>query len=270
MSRAQQDKVYTQSQLDQAIAEWRASQAGSNPQSLQQQLAALQSLLVTMQGRYRDEHPDIVKLKADIAQLQKKIEENERELKSNPPPVATAQMTEPPNVKQLRNAIYQYEQFIKDTARKQEQVQESIKMYRSRVDLAPAVEQQFKDLTRDYQNAQMNYNDLLKKRDLAERSKEIESRQQAEQFKVMDPPNLPEKPSFPDRLLFAAGGLGGGLAVGLGLAMLLEMRDKSIRNERDVEALLQLPTLALVPSLAPGGQSSSGLFSRFRKAPPHS
>jgi hypothetical protein len=63
----------------------------------------------------------------------------------------------------------------------------------------------------------------------------------------MDPPNLPEKPSFPNRPLFALGGLGGGLGLGLVLAFVLELVDKSLRTEEDVKFYLNLPALALVP-----------------------
>ena len=67
----------------------------------------------------------------------------------------------------------------------------------------------------------------------------------------MDPANLPDKPSFPNPLLFGAGGLGGGLAVSLGICLLLELQDTSIHSEKDVESLLQLPVLATVPTFKP-------------------
>ena len=63
------------------------------------------------------------------------------------------------------------------------------------------------------------------------------------------PANLPDKPSFPNRPLFAAGGLGGGLALGLVISFLLEMKDSSLKTERDVEFALRLPVLAMIPEL---------------------
>jgi capsular polysaccharide biosynthesis protein len=59
--------------------------------------------------------------------------------------------------------------------------------------------------------------------------------------------SLPDAPDFPNRLLFAAGGLGAGLALGCGLALWLELRDNSIRTEADAEAALELPLLVAVP-----------------------
>ena len=66
---------------------------------------------------------------------------------------------------------------------------------------------------------------------------------------MLDAPNLPERPTFPKRPLFAAGGLGGGLAVGLGIVFLLEFMKKSIRNEKDVTFYLQMATLVTIPDL---------------------
>ena len=78
---------------------------------------------------------------------------------------------------------------------------------------------------------------------------QLEHDQQGEQFRVLDPANLPDKPSFPNRPLFALGGVGGGLALGLGLSFLMEMKDSSFKTERDVEVALQLPVLAMVPAI---------------------
>ncbi len=79
----------------------------------------------------------------------------------------------------------------------------------------------------------------------------LERKQEGEQFSVLDPANLPDKPSFPNRPLFALGGLGGGLGLGLGIAFLLEMKDSSFKTERDVEFALHLPVLAMVPEIEP-------------------
>ena len=66
-------------------------------------------------------------------------------------------------------------------------------------------------------------------------------------MRMLNPANLPDLPSFPNRLLFAGGGLGAGLVLGVGLALWLELRDKSIRTQADAEAALELPMLVAVP-----------------------
>jgi len=115
------------------------------------------------------------------------------------------------------------------------------------VALSPAVEEQFKQLTRDYDTAQKGYDTLLAKKSDSEIQTAMEREQQGEQMRLLNPADLPDAPSFPNRLLFAAGGLGAGLALGLGLAFWLELRDTSVRTESDVVAVLDLPVLSQVP-----------------------
>ena len=73
LARAQQDKTFTESMLSQQVAAWQAAQTGQNPETLEQQLIALQTQLATLQSRYTDDYPDVIKAKNDIAALQKKI-----------------------------------------------------------------------------------------------------------------------------------------------------------------------------------------------------
>ena len=111
------------------------------------------------------------------------------------------------------------------------------------------VAQQYKQITRDHQMALDFYNDLLKKRNESGMATDLEQRQQGEQFLIMDPANTPKEPTFPNRPLLALGGLGSGLGLGLFLLWMVEARDKSLRNEKDVEACLGLTMLAMVPAL---------------------
>jgi uncharacterized protein involved in exopolysaccharide biosynthesis len=80
---------------------------------------------------------------------------------------------------------------------------------------------------------------------------DLERRQEGEEFRVLDAPNLPDQPSFPNRPVFALAGFVGGLGLGLGLAYVLEMQDTSFRSERDIETSLRLPVLAMIPAIKP-------------------
>jgi polysaccharide chain length determinant protein (PEP-CTERM system associated) len=250
LSRAQQDKSYAESLLSQQIATWQASQAGQNPETFEQQFAALQANLVTLQSKYTDDHPDVIKTKNDIANLKRKIADSEQQKKTTGAAGTERIMrtlTEPVQIQQLRTQIHQYEQVIGERTRQQEDIQKQIRTYQARVQSTPAVEQEYKLITRDHQTALDFYNDLLKKRDQSAMSTDLEKSQQSEQFQVLDPANLPDKPSFPKKPLFIGGGFGAGLVLGLGLTLLLEMQDTSMRSERDVEVVLRLPVLAMIP-----------------------
>lgn len=251
LARAQQDKSFAESMLTQQIAAWQASQGGHNPETLEQQLVALQTQLANLQASYTDDYPDVIKTKADIAALRKKIAESDTGKGAAEPTAAQKSTVEPMQITQWRTQVHAAEQLIAEKTKEQEQLKQEIKLYEGRVQASPIVEQQYKELTRGYQTAQDSYNDLLKKQQASAMSVDLSKQQQGEQFRVLDPANLPEKPSFPNRPLFAAGGLGGGLALGLGIAFLLELKDTSLKTERDVEFALRLPVLAMVPAIEP-------------------
>ena len=257
LGRAQQDKSFAESVLSQQLAVWQASQAGQNPESLDQQLSALQAELVTLQSKYTDDYPDVIKLKNNIATVKQQIDQAEQQKKSAGPEKPARTLTEPSQIQQLRAQIHQYDQVIKERTAQQEDIQKQIALYQARVQSSPGVEQEYKELTRDYQTALDFYNDLLKKRDQSAMANDLERSQQGEQFRVLDPANFPSTPSFPNKLLFVAGGFAGGFALGLGLSLLLEMQDTSLRSERDVELALRLPVLALIPVIESNSKNAT-------------
>ncbi len=252
LARAQQDRSFAESLMTQQLEQWRASQSGKNPATLEDQLVALQTQLADMQVRYTDDYPDVIKTKADIAGLQKRLAESEDSKPASAPASKVRRPSaEPAQVTQWREQIHSEDETIAEKTKEQEGIKQQIKLYETRVQSSPSIEQQYKQLTRGYQTALDSYNDLLKKRDASAMSGDLNREQQGEQFSVLDPANLPESPSFPKRPLFALGGLGGGLGLGVGLAILMGMQDKSLRNERDVEFALRLPVLAIVPAIEP-------------------
>lgn len=271
LSRAQQDKAYTESLLAQQVAAYNSSQSSSNPQTLQQQMALLQTQLIDLQARYTADHPDVIKTQADIAQIKKRLDD----IKNAPGKTASGtpdkeSASDPPEIRQLRLQIHQYEDLITQATRDQKRLQQEISVYQGRVALSPAIEEQYKQLARDYDNTQKVYQDLLANKSKSDIALKMEQQQEGEQMRLLNPANLPELPSFPNRLFFAGGGLGAGLGLGLGLALLLEFRDKSIRTQADAEAALDLPMLVAVPwvsETASTNGNGSGRFWNRRKRP---
>jgi polysaccharide chain length determinant protein (PEP-CTERM system associated) len=254
LSRAQQDKSFSESVLSQQLGSWQASQPGQSPETLDQQLGALEAQLVTLQSKYTNDHPDVIKLQNDIAAMKVKISEQQSKSAGLEKPSNT--LTEPAQIQQLRAQIHQYDQVIKERTSQQEDIQKQIRLYQARVQSSPGVEQEYKQLTRDYQTALDFYNDLLKKRDQSAMANDLDRSQQGEQFRVLDPANFPDVPSFPKKTYFVGGGFAGGLALGFGLALLLQLQDTSLRSERDVEMALQFPVLALIPVIESNRKST--------------
>jgi uncharacterized protein involved in exopolysaccharide biosynthesis len=202
-----------------------------------------------LQARYTNDHPDVMKTKADIAEVQKKLKEVNAAAANATDSTDKASATEPPEIRQLRLQIHQYQSVIEQATLDQKRLQSSISVYQSRTNMSPGVEEQYKLLTRDNDNAQALYKDLLAKKNSAEVGKGMEDQQEGEQMTILATANLPDAPSFPFRPLFAAAGMGGGLALGVVIAIFLEFSDKSIRTEKDAAAIMDLPLLISVPWL---------------------
>lgn len=245
LGRAQQDKTHAEPLLAQQVEAWRSSQ---DPETLGQQFVARELQLSKLQANYTDDHPDVIKAKSDIEALKTKIAETEAKDSAAQPDKYTEMGTEPPQIQNLRAQIFQIEQAITERTVQQEEIQRQIKLYRARAS-TPAIEQEYKELTRDYQAALAFYNDLLSKRDQSAMANDLERHQKGEQFKVLDPASLPDKPSFPNKLLFALGGSSAGLSLGVGFILLVELLDTPLRSRQNVETVLRLPVLAVIPAI---------------------
>jgi polysaccharide chain length determinant protein (PEP-CTERM system associated) len=260
LNRATQDKSYTDSLLAQQLSAWKSSQSASNPQTLQQQLAQLEAQLIDLQGRYTEDHPDVIKTKADIAEVKKQLADMDRpNSKSADAAGGKGSASEPPEIRTLRLQVHQYEDMIAQATRDQKKLEDEIGVYQGRVAASPAIEEQYKELARDYDNAQKVYQDDLSKQSTSRMATQAEQDQEGQRMALLNPADLPDTPSFPNRLLFAGGGLGAGLVLGLGLTMWMELREKCIRTEADAEAAVGLPVLVAVPwVLQPQPQNGNG------------
>jgi protein tyrosine kinase modulator len=248
LSRAQQDKAFNESLFSQQVANWKSAQTGQNPETQELQLLALQDLLLALRARYTAEHPDVIKTQYQIEELKKRMAQapNASDTGIGSKQAST---TEPPQIQQLHARLRQDDLNIADLSKQQEQIQERIRVLQGHVQASPIVEQQFKEMTRNYQSALEFYNELQKKRENSAMATDLEHQQESEQFRILDPPSLPLNPSFPKMAYFGGGGLAAGIVLGLGILYLLAASDKSMHTERDVELCLKLPVLTLVPTL---------------------
>jgi polysaccharide chain length determinant protein (PEP-CTERM system associated) len=220
-----------------------------------------------LEGIYTPSHPDVIAIKRRVASLHEEIAHAPAEPAKGETAVSSS---DSPQLRQLKLQLRAERQSL--TAAKQEQtrIAQQVRSYESKIESSPMVEEKFKQVTRDHETALQFYNILLTKMNESSMATALEHRQQGEQFRVMDAPNLPDSPTFPNHLKFAGGGLAAGLVLGLFLAALLEYRDTSVRNERDIWAFTNLPTLAVVSYLSdlaqpPAARERWKLFSRTAK-----
>jgi polysaccharide chain length determinant protein (PEP-CTERM system associated) len=207
----------------------------------------LQSLIdekKQLDALYTPDYPDVISVTRKIADLQAEIAQKHKEAgtKTTSPVV----VPESRQLLQLRAQLHAVQQALIPERREQAHIQQQIRMYESRIEQSPQVEEEYKRITRDHDTALQFYNSLLNKMNESSMATALERRQQGEQFTVMDPPNLPEAPKFPKLSVFASGGLAAGVFLGLLITGLLEYLNTSIRSEVDIRAFTKLPTLAVI------------------------
>lgn len=249
IARMEQDKSYEEAMLaqQQSMMAQVSDHGAAAPQAQQAELQALLNEEADLTKRYTDDYPDVVAVRRKIKDLRK-------EMAAAPAPAATSTpvTVSAPNrndsiaIQQLRAQLRALEQGITQKKHDQAALQGQIRMYQERISSSPLVQEEYKALTRDYTTAQAFYDDLLKKMNDSKMATDLEKRQQGEQFRVMDEPNLPDSPSFPNRMVFAGAGLAAGLCLGLMIVALIEYKDTSLRSERDIWAFTKLPTLSVI------------------------
>jgi polysaccharide chain length determinant protein (PEP-CTERM system associated) len=219
-----------------------------------QQLEAARARLDTFRERYTPDHPDVRALERTIRELQVKADA-EANQPTSPPSERALTPTNVARQKRIRDLEAELAAIDHQIAAGQAdetRLRSVIAEYQAKADAVPTRESELVELTRDYSTLQETYASLLAKREESKIAANLERRQIGEQFKILDPASLPEKPyNEKQRLGAMAGASVGGLAVGLGLLAFLEYRDTSLKSDEDVTRLLALPVLAAVPILGP-------------------
>jgi uncharacterized protein involved in exopolysaccharide biosynthesis len=214
-------------------------------EELEKQLERLEDQKTELLTHYTADFPDVRAKDREIADLRKQIAQA-AEAPAPPSPVTSFPIHDSATVQDLRAKLRGVDLAIQNKRKDVEQIQKQIDNYRARIESSPAVEEEYKQLTRDHQTSQANYDSLQNDVTQAKKSNDLESRQQGERFRLRDDANLPDSPIWPKKGLFLIGGLLTGLATGLLFVALLEYKDTALRSERDIWAFTQLPTLAVI------------------------
>lgn len=258
LNAARQQNAYLQSLLTQYHGLQKSGAAAGGPPggltAIDQELAKEQSQLADLKAHYTDQYPDVKKMQQQIADTQKLRAQMLANLKSQPvtadPSVEDGGSKDDTAVLQLEGQMRANQLEIKNREKTIADLQARIGTYQSHLSQEPIVEQQFADLTRGYEQSKANYDDLLKKKNASQMATSLELRQQGEHFSVLDPPSLPLKPDFPNRLKFCFAGLGIGLAMGVICAGGAEYLDDRLHDEASLKKLLPVAVIAEIPPLA--------------------
>jgi len=203
--------------------------------SFETQLDDMKKNLAELQSRYKERHPDVVSLKRKIAEMEKRKD--------------AFNINNDPRYRELANALAATDLEIKRLQDESVKLRAQMGQYRGRVEGATVREQQMSSLVQEYENTKRLYESLLRKSEEAQQAENLERRQKGEQFRVVDPARVPEKPVQPDIPMVLLIGLVGGVASGLGGIFAREQIDRSFRDPEDVEATLGFKVLANIPKI---------------------
>ena len=262
LNAANQQRVYLETLVNQyrSLRSSPKTESGAPPElpAIDTELDKLRAQLADLSSHYTDRHPDVRKVKEQIAKTEKMREQlvAGRKAKASDPNAATAT----PDAAELRDASSPMAQLqgqlqanrveIGNRERSIVELKTKVTDYQARLNQEPVREQQLSDLTRGYEQSKANYDELLKKKNESAMATSMELLQQGERFRIIDPPSLPLKPDFPNRLKFCVIGLGIGLALGTVVAGAFEMLDDRIYDEKELQKLLPVPVISEIPTLA--------------------
>ncbi len=222
------------------------------PTSIDNQLDNARASLAALQARYTDDHPDIRKLKETIASLEKLKKDMAAEardnIESNNATPAQVQAGMP--LVQLKTQMKMNKMEIERANQQIQRLEQTGQVYQARLNATPAVEAEMSDMIRDFGNMKKEYAELLAKKQQSALATSLEKQQQGAQFRIIDPPSLPNKPYFPDRFKFSLAAIGAGFAFAILFGFGSEFLDDRIRGEQALSDAIDLPILAEIPSLA--------------------
>lgn len=261
LGKAKQQSVY----LETLKTQWHALEktlpnapGAVSPPVLDQELERLHRQLEELSSHYTDRHPDVKKLRDQIAKTEKLKQQMEASLAAAPPSETKDNAPRPssPADMQILSSRMEVESQIKANGVEIENRQQSILdlqrrigEYQARLNMTPVREQQLAGLTRDYEQSRKNYEQLLAKRNQSEMATDLEKEQEGEQFRVLDPPNLPQKPYSPNRLKLDLIGLIAGLLVGATVLVGGELADDRIYSREELAEIVSVPVLTDIPPL---------------------
>ena len=172
--------------------------------NLEQELTVQRQALLAIELRLRPEHPDVRKQRRVVEELEKRVaaQQLESDITAKPAPIAAAVVMDAGKRKRLTDARIELDNLdrqIQGKLAEESRLQSMVAMYQARIPAAPLREAELTALTRDYETFQSSYRSLLQKKEESQMSANLEKRQIGEQFKILDPARMPEKPASTNR-----------------------------------------------------------------------
>jgi len=224
-----------------SLTEDRISQTSD---ALVSELAKARAELTQAQNRYAEKHPDVKRLQVTVSDLEGQLAnlpfDTDDSLKEHAKP-------DNPAYVQLLTQLNATNTELVSIKEKADSQKNKMSVYERRLLKTPQVEQQYRQLTRDYETTLSKYKEIEVKLNQAQLAEELEKGSKAERFTLIEPPRQPNKPYKPNRMAILFLGLVFSFAGGLGVAALAEGMDRSMRGEKSIAAVTGNSPIAVIP-----------------------
>ena len=275
LSRIQQEKMMLESDLRSLNAQ-KASlasppevqnvqqrrQINERLQSVEREIQQLETYVSNLRQQYKDSYPEVRRALALLNTARANREQILKEEEQNTPqtaPATASRKTDPliekegrtidANIERIQTFLKSKDAEAENTRRDIAAAERQVKVVETRIQAAPASQQQYAELIRDRELAKERYEEMSKKQSMSAVAEDLEKRQQGEMLELLDAASLPIAPTQPKRPIIILAGLGVGLMLGVALAGVREAKDTSLKNLKDVRAYTKLPILGSIPLL---------------------
>lgn len=215
--------------------------AGQRGGTLSEQLATQRDILAQARQRYSDSHPDIVRLKANIAALEKRIAAGES-ADTRTTPLSATEL-------QLRTQANSLDTQIASLQNQMADARNRISAVQTQLEATPQVEREYSALTQQITLARTSYQDIMQRRIDSDANQSAISSGSSDVFRVTERPTLPDSAATSRSLAILIIGFGGAFSLAIGAAMIAELLDGTVRGARDIRQLLGVVPLGSVPEI---------------------
>jgi polysaccharide chain length determinant protein (PEP-CTERM system associated) len=248
---AEADSLLAPASVARALAPGGTAVSAEIPEA---RLARLKQELTRLRTQFSDKYPDVVLLTAEVTALEREVADAKPgEPKAEDTPAAPTAAPQPtpltPYVLRLREALREVEAELKILKGEDKRLRAGITTYQARVENVPRREQEFRELSRDYESTRALYESLLKRFEEAQLAESMEQRQKGEQFRVLDPAVPNPAPAAPNRVRWLVIALVGSLGLAVGAVVLAEQVDTSFHTVDDLRAFSAVPVLVSIPRI---------------------
>jgi polysaccharide biosynthesis transport protein len=217
----------------------------TGPDALADQLARQKEELRQLRAKFSERYPDVVRAKEQVAAIERELAEG----KNVAPKDLKAAAPQTPYTMRIRQALVDVEAELNVLKGEEKRLRGAVGAYLGRVENSPKREQEFKELSRDYESTKELYSTLSKRYEEAQLAESMEQRQKGEQFRVLDsavPASAPAAPNRPRLMLMALA-----LSLGLGVAVVLlaEQLNPAFHSVDDLRAFTTAPVLVSIPRI---------------------